>query len=174
MITILIGKSASGKNCIQNKLIKKGLERIVTYTTRPKRDCEQDGVDYYFINEKEFFEKPNSNYLIEWTKYDTMINGKQGSYYYGSSDIGLDKNKDYVIVLDPVGAKKWKDKVDNCKVVYVKADKEIREIRARLRGNFNKQEWDRREKADYDKFVGVEDWVDEIIENEKGVVNFDN
>ena len=40
MIYVLLGKTASGKDTIASKLSKKGLKRVVTYTTRPPRKGE--------------------------------------------------------------------------------------------------------------------------------------
>ena len=46
-IIILIGESAVGKDTLCTYLVdNNGYERIVTYTTRPPRDNEIDGVDY--------------------------------------------------------------------------------------------------------------------------------
>ena len=47
----LIGKTASGKDTIAKELVNKyGYKRIVTYTTRPIRDGEKEGVNYYYIS----------------------------------------------------------------------------------------------------------------------------
>ena len=54
MSICLVGKSCSGKDTIARELVKLGYERILTYTTRPQRPSELDGVDYHFITENEF------------------------------------------------------------------------------------------------------------------------
>ena len=41
MITILMGKSGSGKNYIESKLVELGYERVVSTTSRPTRDGEK-------------------------------------------------------------------------------------------------------------------------------------
>ena len=51
-IVILCGKSSSGKDLIKNKLIKNGFKGIVTNTTRPPREGEKEGVNYYYLSEK--------------------------------------------------------------------------------------------------------------------------
>ena len=54
----IAGKTCSGKTRIVSELCKKfGYKKIVTYTTRPIRDKEVDGVDYHFISEEEFEKK---------------------------------------------------------------------------------------------------------------------
>ena len=54
MSICLVGKSCSGKDTVARELVKLGYEKILTYTTRPQRPSELDGVDYHFITENEF------------------------------------------------------------------------------------------------------------------------
>ena len=54
-IVILCGKSSSGKDLIKNKLIKNGYKGIITNTTRPPREGEQNGIHYNFLTEYHFF-----------------------------------------------------------------------------------------------------------------------
>ena len=58
MIFCLIGKSATGKYSIFNKLlsIDNCLNKILIYTTRSKRDNESLNVEYNFVD-KEFLDK---------------------------------------------------------------------------------------------------------------------
>ena len=46
-IFYVMGKSASGKDTIYKKLLERfpGLKTVVTYTTRPIRDGETEGVE---------------------------------------------------------------------------------------------------------------------------------
>ena len=53
-IFYLMGKSSSGKDTMFKKLIEDktlGLKTIVGYTTRPMREGECDGVEYFFVDE---------------------------------------------------------------------------------------------------------------------------
>ena len=50
-----MGKSSSGKDTVFRELLKKktlNLEKIVLYTTRPPREDEKNGIDYYFVNQE--------------------------------------------------------------------------------------------------------------------------
>ena len=49
-IVVLVGGSGSGKTTIAHELEKKGFRRLVTTTTRPKREGEVDQVDYFFVD----------------------------------------------------------------------------------------------------------------------------
>ena len=146
-IVILCGKSSSGKDLIKKKLIKNGFKGIVTNTTRPPREGEQNGINYNFLTEYHFLQLVKEGEMIEYHKYNT----KFGVWYYGSSANNIDLNKhDYVIVLTLEGAEAYVNYfgAENCIVFYIDAPKSIREQRAEERGSFNQEEWDRRVKTD--------------------------
>ena len=50
---VLMGKSSTGKDTIFKEVLKNKeveLKTIVPYTTRPIREGEKDGVEYYFVS----------------------------------------------------------------------------------------------------------------------------
>lgn len=52
---ILVGASASGKTEVAKMLGKLfQMRKVITHTTRPMRENEKDGVDYYFVTREEF------------------------------------------------------------------------------------------------------------------------
>ena len=64
-IYVLIGKSATGKDTLYRKLLEDArinFRPIITYTTRPIRKGEQNGVEYFFRT-KEEYEKTINNPL---------------------------------------------------------------------------------------------------------------
>ena len=82
-----MGKSSSGKDTIYRELIKTkelGLKKIVSYTTRPMREGETDGVQYLFKNEEEYKKLRADNKIIEERAYDT----KCGIWRYFTADEG--------------------------------------------------------------------------------------
>jgi guanylate kinase len=99
-IYCLMGKSSSGKDTIFKELMKDkelNLEPIVTYTTRPKRENEIDGIEYYFINEDILKKYKEHNKIIEIREYNTI----QGDWYYctvNDGQIDLYKNNYLIIV----------------------------------------------------------------------------
>lgn len=55
IVVALCGKSASGKDWYMNHLAKRyGWNRIVSWTTRPAREGEKNGIDYCFVGDDEF------------------------------------------------------------------------------------------------------------------------
>ena len=54
-VVALFGKAGSGKDTILREVVSKGdFHEIVSCTTRPRREGEQDGVNYHFLTNEEF------------------------------------------------------------------------------------------------------------------------
>ena len=74
-IFYLMGKSSSGKDTIYNKLLqnkKLNLQKIVLYKTRPIRAGEENGIHYYYVDEKKADELIKAGKVIELRAYDTF------------------------------------------------------------------------------------------------------
>ena len=100
---LLCGKMCSGKTTIQKQLIKMGMEPIVTYTTRPPRKGEINGVSYHFITKEEFLKKKEQNFFAETTSYNVASGD---IWYYGSALEDLSDDK--VMIVNPYGLKQIK------------------------------------------------------------------
>ncbi|WMJ85374.1 guanylate kinase [Anaerocolumna sp. MB42-C2] len=84
---IVMGKSATGKDSIFKKLKENaalGLKSVVGYTTRPIRNGETEGVEYYFVTEEKLMELKQNNKVIEHRAYHTM----HGIWNYFTADDG--------------------------------------------------------------------------------------
>ena len=99
-IYVLMGKSATGKDTIYKKILENErlhLQEVVTYTTRPIRENETEGVEYHFVD-KEFFERcKEKNNIIEYRMYNTV----HGPWYYfmvNDGQIDLQSEKKYIII----------------------------------------------------------------------------
>lgn len=85
-IFYLMGKSASGKDTLF-KLIKESfpqLRSVTMYTTRPIRENERDGMEYYFVSEKRHQELEAAGRVIECRTYQTIA----GPWNYFTVDDG--------------------------------------------------------------------------------------
>lgn len=74
-IYIIVGKSATGKDTIYQRVAKdlsRQLSEIVMYTTRPIRDKEQSGREYYFVTEEEYVQLKEAKKIIEERAYQTV------------------------------------------------------------------------------------------------------
>lgn len=96
-IFYLMGKSASGKDTIYKK-VKEAipeLKTIVIYTTRPIREGEKDGREYYFVDEKRLSELQESGKVIELRAYDTV----HGIWKYFTADDGQFDGEEHYLAI---------------------------------------------------------------------------
>lgn len=153
---ILVGESASGKSTVESILKSKyGMQKVVSYTTRPPRDGEFDGKDYNFISTEEFVNMQN-NEFIEVGEYRGWLYGSTKEQYTDNS----------VAVLTPHGLRNIKKKMNNIFAVYIKVDRRSRLIQILNRGD-DIDEAIRRNQSDTGMYDGIEDEADLVIENEK-------
>lgn len=125
-IIALFGKSGSGKDTLQSALCSDknyNYHKIISATTRPPRDYEQEGVDYYFLTETEFAQKIIDLEMLEATSFR--------DWFYGTPLSSLDPNKINIGVFNPQGIRCLLDD-DRLDVipVYVLASDKTRMLRA--------------------------------------------
>lgn len=132
-VIAIVGQIASGKTTLAKFLETRGFERIVTYTTRPKRDGENDGSDYHFLSADKFEERSKRGYFAEETSYEA----KFGFVRYGTSKESLETpdSEKKVIVLNPTGVMTLKDAGYDVSVVYLDMPQEVLMRRALARGD---------------------------------------
>lgn len=74
---VISGPSAIGKTSVANELLKQkkiNLQRIITCTTRTKRNGEVEGVDYFFMSKDEFLRYSENGDFAEMSEV-------YGNYY---------------------------------------------------------------------------------------------
>lgn len=91
-IYYIMGKSASGKDTIYKELMREFpmLRAVTLYTTRPIRDGEKDGAEYFFVTKETLDRYEEEGKLIELRTYHTVC----GDWHYATVDDGsIDLNK---------------------------------------------------------------------------------
>lgn len=156
---VIIGESASGKSTLQKMLIKDDskYKKVVTYTTRPKRNGEIDNVDYHFVSQSTFDKLVNADFFLEHAKYR--------GWCYGTAKEDC-KDKNSVAVLNPAGLRALKRLDFETTSIYLYVDRRSRLIRILERGD-NIDEAYRRNLSDVGQFHEVDKEVDYVIDNTK-------
>ena len=162
---VLCGKSAAGKNFLLNELINQGMKRVITYTTRPMRDNEKDGVDYYYVSEHLFEKLKNDNFFAETAEYH-VANGD--TWKYGSAINDYKNSNNSVIILNPDGIKQIKKKNIPICAFYLDASKNTRLHRLSQRGD-DPDEVNRRLETDDNDFKDIKKYVQYIVFTDKGI-----
>ena len=98
-IYYLMGKSSSGKDTIYKHLISDEelkLRTIVGYTTRPIREGEREGVEYYFVSREKMELLKEQGKVIESRDYNT-IHGVWSYFTADDNQINLSKHN-YLLI----------------------------------------------------------------------------
>ncbi len=181
MLIVISGPSGSGKGTIIKEVMKKIPDLIysVSYTTRPKREGEIEGKDYFFVSKDEFEKLVDEDFFIEWAKvYD---------YYYGTGKEfvlnNLNDNKDVILEIEIQGAKKIREIYDKKNVIFIFiAPPDFKELERRImnrkrgeteeeikkRMNFAKKEIEESKNYDY---IIINDNINKAVKKIVNIIN---
>lgn len=101
-VVIFSAPSGAGKTTIVKEMLDQGfgLEFSISACSRPKRDNEVDGRDYYFLSVGEFKQKIDKNEFLEWEEV-------YPNRFYGTLRSEVDriwaKGKDVIFDVDVEG-----------------------------------------------------------------------
>lgn len=144
---VLVGGTASGKDTLLKRMLSRTSPQksLISHTTRPMRDGEVDGVEYWFVSDEEF-SKIN---FIENREY--QVAHDSNIWKYGLSvDEG---RRNGILILDWKGAqdfKAWRES-NGLKapiIIFVDVSKSVSKERQIKRGDYNEKEFERRWNAD--------------------------
>lgn len=98
-IYCMMGKSSSGKDTLYKMLLEDAdieVSTVIPYTTRPMREGEKDGVEYYFCDENCLHELQDEGRVIELRAYNTV----HGIWNYFTVDDHqiADESQDYLLI----------------------------------------------------------------------------
>lgn len=116
-LLVLSAPSGGGKTSIARMLLecRTDLDYSVSVTTRPKRNGERDGVDYYFLSRSEFEDRKRRGDLLEWAQYSGA--------YYGTLKSEIDRifgsGRSAVLDVEIEGARQIRRSFRDSKHIFV-------------------------------------------------------
>jgi guanylate kinase len=116
MLVIISGPSGSGKGTVVKKLDpEKNYALSISVTTRPPRENEVDGRDYFFRSVKQFREMRENNQLLEHAVYC--------NHYYGTPlhyvEDKIKQGKAVVLEIEVNGALQVREKVKDAVLIFL-------------------------------------------------------
>jgi guanylate kinase len=117
LVFIISAPSGAGKTTLARKVMEAlpGLRFSVSYTTRPPRTSEKEGVDYHFISPDIFREMVERDQFLEWAE----VMGHD----YGTARVDLKaletEGVDLILDIDTQGAKKAKEKLADSILIFI-------------------------------------------------------
>lgn len=103
-VIALMGEAGSGKDTLMHYLCQKRpnvFNEIVSCTTRPMREGEVEGVNYFYLTLEGFNQKVKNNEMLEITSFN--------GWMYGASLDALSAEKPNIGVFNPEGIRAMLD-----------------------------------------------------------------
>ena len=165
-LIIISGTTCAGKGSVIEKLLKrnKNLALSISYTSRPMRRGEVNGVDYVFVSREEFEKKIANGDFLEYAKV------RYGEYFGTSKEEVkklLQEGKDVILEIDVQGAQQIKEMFPETILIFIMAPS-MTEVKRRIkaRGKETKEQI-------LDRFITAYREINEIPKYNYVVVNDD-
>jgi guanylate kinase len=117
LLFVVSAPSGAGKTSLCKEVVHRvsGLHFSISYTARPSRQHEVNGVDYHFVSLEEFQKMIDSGQMLEWTE----IYGN----FYGTSKASVEeyksKGKDIIFDIDHLGARRIKEAYPDSVTIFI-------------------------------------------------------
>ncbi len=177
-LIIISGTTCAGKGTIINKLLENNNNICLStsYTSRPIRPKETNGVDYYFVTHEEFEEKIKNNDFLEYARV-------RYREYFGTPKKEvieiLKSGKDVILEIDVQGAQIIKEKFPNTLLIFILAPS-MEEVKRRIlkRKTETQEQIIDRFKTAYKEinevnkynYVVINDDIDKCVEKVKSII----
>lgn len=165
ILVVVSGFSGAGKGTLIKALMEKydHYALSVSATTRPPREGEEDGREYFFVSREQFQAMADQDELIEYAQYVQNFYGTPKAYVEKQRQQG----KDVILEIEIQGALKIKKKFPDTLLLFVMPPS-AQELKRRLvrRGTESREVIEARLKRASEEAVGIEAY-DYIVINDK-------
>jgi guanylate kinase len=131
ILLVVSSPSGAGKTTLCHRLLREfpRLTFSVSYTTRPQRPNEREGVDYHFVDDAAFGAMVAADAFAEWAR----VHGHRYGTARATIDSGLAAGRDILFDIDWQGATALKTKYADDTVMVFVLPPTLEELAARLR-----------------------------------------
>ena len=165
LLIILSGPSGVGKGTVRQELFKDetlNLAYSISMTTRKPRPNEKEGVDYFFVSEKEFEDKIEKGELLEYAKFVGNYYGTPRFYV----DELLKEGKNVVLEIEVQGVLQVMAKCPDALTIFL-VPPSFEELERRIRGRRTEAEEVVKERLDKArKEIATKDEYKYVVEND--------
>ncbi len=142
-VFIISAPSGSGKSTLVHQLLRTvpDLAFSISYTTRPRRGSETNGVDYIFISRQDFEERLARGEFLEYAEVYGNLYGTNRATFEAAARQG----KDLILDIDVQGARQLKVAIPEAISVFVlPPSRDVLEQRLRSRSQDSEEVIQRR------------------------------
>jgi guanylate kinase len=177
VLFIISAPSGTGKTTLVERLVKvtDHLKMSRSYTSRPPRGDEVDGVDYNFVSRQRFEQMAQAGEFLEWAD----VFGNLYGTHAGDTETCRESGADVVLVIDVQGARKVRVRgVPHVGIFLLPPSFQVLERRLRGRSKDSEDAIRRRLQVARDEvsafeeydYVVINDEFDPCVERMKGII----
>jgi guanylate kinase len=130
---VVAAPSGTGKTTVCRRVVERDprVEFSVSHTTRPRRDGEQDGVHYHFVDRATFDRLAAEGAFLEWAEYNDNRYGTS----WRSLEEPLARGHDVLLEIEVQGAAQVRKRRDDAHFIFLlPPSMKVLEERLRSRG----------------------------------------
>lgn len=137
ILLVISGPSGVGKGTLKERLLASGENVVesVSCTTRKPRTGEKDGVNYFFVSEREFRSRIEENDFLEYDEHFGKFYGTPRSFVERTL-----KDKSVILEIDVVGGLNAKRLMPESTVLVMIVPPSMDELKRRLKGRGSESE----------------------------------
>lgn len=179
LLVVLSGPSGVGKGTVCRKLLESNpnMTLSISVTTRPMREGEQEGREYFFRSNEEFLRMVRDNEFLEYMRvFGTHSYGTPKKYVQEQLNAG----RDVILEIDVQGGLRVKEVCPEAVLVFL-APPSMEELKRRLvnRGTESEESIERRTDVAYSEmrcisyydYVVINCTVDQSVEGLEAIVH---
>ena len=168
VLVVLAGTSGAGKGTIGRRFLDRhpDVRWSVSWTTRPPRPGEVEGVDYHFVTREEFERLRDAGGFLEWFEVYGDLKGTPRQFVVDALEAG----HDVLLELDVHGSLAVREALPSALLVFVKApSREEQRRRLEERGADDPEAMERRlARAELEEALAAEQFDAVIVNDDVG------
>lgn len=162
---VISGSSGVGKSTVIRGFLEENQEFVfsVSCTTRPMREGEKDGVNYFYVSKDEFKNSIKNDEFLEWAEFSDNFYGTKREFVQNC----FKQNKNLILDIDTQGALQVKQKMPDAVLIFI-APPSYQDLEYRLRSRNTESEEAIAKRLDFVKLeIENSKYYDYIVVNDE-------
>lgn len=155
---LIVGRTATGKDYLADKLCEHGMSKLKSYTTRKRRS---DAEDTHIFIEKDDIEKYEEDIVAR-----TEINGNT---YFATREL-VETCDVYIIDMNGIPELLKAMPYTNFFIIGMEAAPELRKMKFIARGNEDESAWEARNESEDEQFANMQEKIQQLIDENSNLL----
>lgn len=117
LVVVVSAPSGTGKTTVCERLLTEmpDVRRSISFTTRSRREGEEDGRHYHFVSKEKFLAERSRGRFVEWAEVHGNLYGTPRDFLERQIEAGLDS----ILVIDVQGARAVREAFPGAVLIFL-------------------------------------------------------